>query len=142
MPGCLHLGARLFAECCALEQVGMLTARSCHSAWGATISPYAFEGCARLKQMGFPLTKAITGGQDITSPPQCRRGAFTRQAYKTSIFHNVFIGHKAFAQCQQLTTVDLSLTQVRTLQVQNEWVTGPSLPRLDVIMFRRYDPCL
>ena len=25
MPGCLFLGARLFAECCALEQVGVLT---------------------------------------------------------------------------------------------------------------------
>ena len=30
----------------------------------------------------------------------------------------MFIGHKAVAQCQQLTTVDLSHTQVRTVQVQ------------------------
>ena len=38
MLGCLHLGARIFAECCA-EQVGILTARSCHLARGATIFP-------------------------------------------------------------------------------------------------------
>ena len=29
MPGCVSLGARLFAECCALEQVGVLTENSC-----------------------------------------------------------------------------------------------------------------
>ena len=30
-------GARLFAECCALEQVGVLTVRPCRLACGATI---------------------------------------------------------------------------------------------------------
>ena len=45
MPGCPFLSARLFAECCALEQVGVLTVRPCRLACGATISPYAFEGC-------------------------------------------------------------------------------------------------
>ena len=121
IPGCLHLGARLFAECCALEQVGILTARSCHLARGATISPYAFEGCARLKQTGLPLTKAITGSQDITSPPEgLPTGCFHSAGIQNINFPQctVFIGHKAFAQCQQLTTVDLSLTQVRTVQVQ------------------------
>ena len=121
MPGCLHLGARVFAECCALEQVGILTARSCHLARGATISPYAFEGCARLKQIGLPLTKAITGSQDITSPPEgLPTGCFHSAGIQNINFPQctVFIGHKAFAQCQQLTTVDLSLTQVRTVQVQ------------------------
>ena len=38
MPGCLSLGARLFAECCALEQVGVLTGNSCRLVRGATIS--------------------------------------------------------------------------------------------------------
>ena len=121
MPGCLHLGARVFAECCALEQVGILTARSCHLARGATISPYAFEGCARLKQIGLPLTKAITGSQDITSPPEgLPTGCFHSAGIQNINFPQctVFIGHKAFAHCQQLTTVDLSLTHVRTVQVQ------------------------
>ena len=121
MPGCLHLGARLFAECCALEQVETLTARSCRLAGGATISPYVFEGCARLKQTGLPLTKAITGSQDITSPPEgLPTGCFYSAGIQNINFPQctVFIGHKAFAQCQQLTTVDLSLTQVRTMQVQ------------------------
>ena len=52
MPGCLSPGARLFAECCALEQVGVLTGNSCRRVRGAGISPCAFEGCERLKQIG------------------------------------------------------------------------------------------
>ena len=58
MPGCVSLGARLFAECCALEQVGVLTENSGRLASGATISPYAFEGCERLAQIGLPPTKS------------------------------------------------------------------------------------
>ena len=56
MPGCLSLGARLFAECCALEQVGVVTESPCRLASGAIISPYAFEGCERLAQIGLPST--------------------------------------------------------------------------------------
>ena len=52
MPGCVSLGARLFAECCALEKVGILTEN--RLACGAVISPYAFEGCARLERIGLP----------------------------------------------------------------------------------------
>ena len=55
MPGRLSLGARLFAECCALEQVGVPTGNSCRLVRGATISPYAFEGCERLKQAHWPV---------------------------------------------------------------------------------------
>ena len=70
MPGCLFLGARLFAECCALEQVGVLTVRPCRLACGATISPYAFEGCIRLAQIGLPRTRAAAGIQELTSPSE------------------------------------------------------------------------
>ena len=121
MPGCLFLGARLFAECCALEQVGVLTELSCQLVRGATISPYAFEGCAKLKQIGLPWIKASTGMQGITSPPEgLPTGCFHSAGIQTINLpqSTIFIMHKAFAQCQQLTTVDLSHTQVRIVQVQ------------------------
>ena len=66
MPGCLSLGTRLFAECCALEQVGVLTE---NSSSGATISPYAFEGCERLAQIGLPPTKAVTDMRVASTSP-------------------------------------------------------------------------
>ena len=121
MPGCLFLGARLFAECCALEQVGLLPDRPCRLACGATISPYAFEGCIRLAQIGLPQARATTGIQEPTSPPE---------GLPTGCFHSSgiqdihlsptteFIGRKAFAQCQQLITMDLSHTRVRIVQEQ------------------------
>ena len=97
MPGCLSLGARLFAECCALEQVGVLTGNSCRLANGATISPYAFEGCERLTQIGLPQTKAVTDMQVVSS---------TTEGLPTGCFHSAgiqvismpqptaFIGHQ------------------------------------------------
>ena len=69
MPGCLFLGARLFAECCALERVGVLTENSRRLARGATISPYAFEGCGKLRQIGLPGTKASVDVLSATPPP-------------------------------------------------------------------------
>ena len=121
MPGCLSLGARLFAECCALERVGVLTGSSCRLARGATISPYAFEGCGKLKQIGLPGTKAIIDVLSATSPP---KGLPTGCFYSAGIQRidiirsTEFIGHKAFAQCQQLTVIDLSHTQVSILSMQ------------------------
>ena len=121
MPGCLFLGARLFAECCALEQVGVLTEPSCQLVRGATISPYAFEGCAKLRQIGLPWTKASAGMHGVTSPPEgLPTGCFHSAGIQTINLpqSTIFIGHKAFAQCQQLTAIDLSHTQVRIVQVQ------------------------
>ena len=121
MPGCLSLGARLFAECCALEQVGVLTGNSCRLANGATISPYAFEGCERLTQIGLPQTKAVTDMQGVSS---------STEGLPTGCFHSAgiqvismpqstaFIGHKPFAQCQQLTEIDLSQTRVDIVHMQ------------------------
>ena len=59
-PGCVSLGARLFAERRALEQVGVLTENFCRLARGATVSPYAFEGCEKLVQIGLPSIKVVT----------------------------------------------------------------------------------
>ena len=69
MPGCVSLGARLFAECCALEKVGILTENPCRLACGAVISPYAFEGCARLERIGLPQTRAIADMVFPSLPP-------------------------------------------------------------------------
>ena len=119
--GCVSLGARLFAECCALEQVGMLTENTCRLADGAIISPYAFEGCERLAQIGLPSTKAITDVRSPSSSPVgLPIGCFHSsgiQAIKM-LQETTFIGHKAFALCQQLTVVDLSQTQVDTVHMQ------------------------
>ena len=121
MPGCLSLGARLFAECCALEQVGVLTENSCRLASGATISPYAFEGCERLTQIGLLQTKAVTDMQVASSFPEgLPTGCFHSAGIQVVIMPRAtaFIGHKAFAQCLQLTEIDLSQTQVDIVHMQ------------------------
>ena len=115
MPGCLFLGARLFAECCALERVGVLTENSCRLARGATISPYAFEECGKLRQIGLPGTKANIDVLSATPPPEGLPAGIQRIDIIRS---TEFIGHKAFAQCQQLTAIDLSRTQVSILSMQ------------------------
>ena len=121
MPGCLSLGVRLFAECCALEQVGVLTGNSYRLVRSATISPYAFEGCEKLEQIGLLWAKAITDVRAAASPPEgLPTGCFYSAGVQMiNITHSTeFIGHKAFAQCQQLTAIDLSHTQVGIINVQ------------------------
>ena len=121
--GCYALTtvARLFAECCALEQVGVLTEHSCRLARRATISPYAFEGCAKLKQIGLLWTRAITDMRvALPSPLGLPTGCFYSAGLQVINIpqSTVFIRHKAFAQCQQLTAVDLSHTQVNIVHVR------------------------
>ena len=104
-----------------LEQVGVLTGNSCRLARGATISPYAFEGCEKLKQIGLPWAKAIADVRVAASPPEgLPTGCFySAGMQRIDIMHSTeFIGHKAFAQCQQLTAIDLSHTQVGIINVQ------------------------
>ena len=103
------------------QKVGVLTGNSCRLVRGATISPYAFEGCEKLKQIGLPRTKAITDVRAATSPPEgLPTGCFYSAGIQMiNITHSTeFIGHKAFAQCQQLTAIDLSHTQVGIINVQ------------------------
>ena len=57
MPGCVSLGARLFAECCALEQVGMLTENSCRLANGAITSPMLLRDVNGLHRLASPRPK-------------------------------------------------------------------------------------
>ena len=121
MPGCLSLGARLFAECCALEQVGVVTESPCRLASGAIISPYAFEGCERLAQIGLPSTKAIMDLRSVSSPLEgLPAGCFHSAGIQVLSMpqSTAFIGHKAFARCQQLTEIDLSQTQVNIVHTQ------------------------
>ena len=121
MPGCLSLGARLFAECCALEQVGVVTESPCRLASGAIISPYAFEGCERLAQIGLPSTKAMMDLRSVSSPLEgLPAGCFHSAGIQVLSMpqSTAFIGHKAFARCQQLTEIDLSQTQVNIVHMQ------------------------
>ena len=121
MPGCASLRARLFAECCALEKAGVLTENPCRLASGAIISPYAFEGCARLAWIGLPPTRAIT---DMMSPSSSPAGIPIGCFHSSGIQlvrmpqGTAFIGHKAFAHCTQLVEVDLSRTQVEVAHMQ------------------------
>ena len=106
MPGRVSLGARLFAECCALEQVGVLTENSCRLARRA-VSPYAFEGCEKLVQIGLPLIRAVTDTRVAWSslvglPTGCFHSAGIRVISMPRA--TAFIRHKAFAQCPQLLT--------------------------------------
>ena len=120
-PGCVTLGARLFAECCALENVGVLTENPCRLVRGAIISPYAFEGCARLARIGLPPTRAIT---DMLSPSSSPAGIPIGCFHSSGIQlvqmpkGTTFIGHKAFAHCKQLFEVDLLRTQVEVVHMQ------------------------
>ena len=45
MPCCVELGVRLFAECCALEQVGAITDGACHLAIGAVMGKWTPSTC-------------------------------------------------------------------------------------------------
>ena len=99
----------------------MLTENSCRLASGATISPYAFEGCERLAQIGLPPTKAITDKRaSSSSPVGLPTGCFHSAGIQVIRMprETTFIGHKAFALCQQLTEVDLSQTQVDIVHTQ------------------------
>ena len=107
----------------------MLCSRTGGSAYSAplqislwcTISPYAFEGCIRLAQIGLPRTRATTGIQELTSPPEgLPTGCFHSSGIQDIHLSQAteFIGRKAFAQCQQLIAIDLSHTRVRIVQVQ------------------------
>ena len=120
MPGCVSLGVRLFAECCALEKVGILTGHPCRLACGAVISPYAFEGCTRLEQIGLPQTRAITDMVFPSLPPAgIPIGCFHSSGVQLVSLPKgtTFIGHTAFAHCKQLVQVDLLRTKVEMLHM-------------------------
>ena len=69
MPGCVSFGARLFAECCALEQVGVLTENSCRLANGAIISPMLLRDAKGLCRLASPQPKpSLIHG--LLRPPQ------------------------------------------------------------------------
>ena len=148
MPGCLSLGARLFAECCALEKVGILTEHPCCLACGAVISSYAFEGCAKLKQIGLPQTRAITDMVFPSLPPVgISIGCFHSSGVQLVSLPQgtTFIGHKAFAHCK-LVRVDLTRTKVYKLHVHTfahcqhlEHVFLPS--RLKEISAEAFEAC-
>ena len=100
MPGCVAFGVRLFSECCALEKVGIVNEGTSDSAKGAVIGPYAFECCAKLEQLSLPSTRA--GPDALTMPSACR------DSTRMLSLVGVYIGRRAYENCKQLVTVDIS----------------------------------
>ena len=91
------------------------TGRSTHrkllpTGQGCYHSPYAFESCEKLEQIGLPWTKAITDVRAATSPPE---GLPTGCFYSAGI-QMINISHST----EQLTAIDLSHTQVGIINVQ------------------------
>ena len=105
MPGCVELGVRLFAECCALEQVGAITDGACHLAIGAVIGPYGCEECARLSQLSLPHVRAMMDGV-VPSTPQTGipQGCFHSSGIQQVVLGGdaCFIGHRAYENCKLL----------------------------------------
>ena len=110
MPGCVFFGVKLFSECCALEKVGINTENPCRLASGAVIAPYAFESCAKLSQLALPHICAMTDIVTPSSPPAgLSHGCFHSSGirYVTLGEETVFLGHRAYENCKQLTLPSL-----------------------------------
>ena len=105
MPGCVELGVRLFAECCALEQVGAITDGACHLAIGAVIGPYGCEECARLSQLSLPHVRAMMDGVAPSTPQTgIPQGCFHSSGIQQVVLGGdaCFIGHRAYENCKLL----------------------------------------
>ena len=118
MPGCVFFGVRLFSACCALEKVGIITENTCRLANGAVIAPYAFESCAKLSQLALPHVCAMTDIVTPSSPPAgLSHGCFHSSGIRYAALgeETVFLGHRAYENCKQLTQVDISRTKIDLL---------------------------
>ena len=76
MPGCVEFGVRVFAECCALESVGIIVDGGCHLAIGAIVSQYAFEECDKLAHLSLPHVRAVVDTHSHPRRQDSLRGAF------------------------------------------------------------------
>ena len=120
VPGCVFFGVRLFSECCALEKGGIITENPCRLANGAVVAPYAFESCTKLSQLALPPACAITDIVTPTSPPAgIPSGCFHSSGIKRVTLgeETVFLGHRAYENCKQLTQVDISRTRLDLLHM-------------------------
>ena len=113
MPGCVFFGVRPFSECCALEKVGVIIEKPCRLANGAVIAPYAFESCAKLSQIALPHVCAMTDIVTPSSPP----GGLSHGSFLTLGEETIFLGHRAFENCKQLSQVDISSTKLNHLHM-------------------------
>ena len=120
MPGCVFFGVRLFSECCALEKVGIITEKPCRLANGAVIAPYVFESCAKLSQIHLPQVCAMTDIVTPSSPPGgLSHGSFHSAGIRCVTLgeETIFLGHRAFENCKQLSQVDISSTKLDHLHM-------------------------
>ena len=80
MPGCVELGVRAFAECCALESVGNITDGGSYLAIGAIVGQYAFEECAKLTHLSLMCGQWWIAARSPPRKLECRKDASTPAA--------------------------------------------------------------
>ena len=150
MPGCVAFGVRLFSECCALEKVGIIKEGTSELAKGAVIGPYVFESCAKLEQLFLPSTSAGSVAPTMPSPPAgIPQGCFHSSGVQSATLGVgvIYIGHRAYENCKQLITVDISNTSVDVLHMHTfshcTKLTNVSLPpSLQEIQAEAFIGCL
>ena len=131
MPGCVFFGVRLFSECCALEKVEIIT-KPCRLANGAVIAPCVFESCAKLSQIHLPQVCARTDIVTPSAPRGLSHGSFHSAGIRCVTLgeETIFLGHRAFENCKQLSHVDISSTKLDHLHTH----TFSHCPRLQKVI--------
>ena len=112
-PGCQHVGAKVFEECCSLTQIGVTQCPGNILAPQAQLRPRVFQGCTALQRLD--LGKEGRGPTYLNQslPDCCFLEAGIVALYLPSDFNR--IGTAACVSCQQLQTVDLSQTRASEL---------------------------
>ena len=118
--------------------MGIITEGACELAKGAVIGPYAFESSAKLEQLSLPCVRARSDAIPLPSPPSGIPQGFFHSSGIQRVSPGgdaAYIGHRAYENCKQLTSVDISDTVVDTLHMH----TFSHCPRLERVSL---PPCL
>ena len=109
-----------FLNVVRLKKCGIITEKPCRLANGAVIAPYVFESCAKLSQIHLPQVCAMTDIVTPSSPPGgLSHGSFHSAGIRCVTLgeETIFLGHRAFENCKQLSQVDISSTKLDHLHM-------------------------
>ena len=107
-PGCKHVGAKVFEECCSLTQIGTTQYPGNILAPQAQLRPRAFQGCTALRYLNLGTSESGPAYPNRSLPDCCFLEAGIVALSLPPDFNR--IGSAACASCQQLQTVGLSQT--------------------------------